>query len=105
MEAFIKTDVSARLLLTVSHSGIDINDERVLFIGNVHHAVLLELYRNAKAVFLCSDYESYSYPLYEAISLKKDIIAKDSEYAKNVSDSIRLFDTWEDFIQIVNNIK
>lgn len=105
IKAFLNTNSHTRLLLTLEYEDVNIVDKRIVCIGKVHPEALKELYKNAEAILLCSEYESYSYPLYEASALEKLIIVKRADYAMCLKNTVRFFDTWEELIQIINKFK
>lgn len=100
----IKTDFM--LVLTVDKSELCVEEigSNIKCIGSIDAFVMRELYVNAEAVLLCSEYESYSYPLYEALALNKRIIAKQADYLTIECENLKKFNSWSEFKIILKEL-
>jgi glycosyltransferase involved in cell wall biosynthesis len=106
IRTFLSVETNLLLVLTADVSGIDLENigSNVKCIGSVDSFVMDQLYINAEAILLCSDYESYSYPLYEALAHKKPIIAKQAEYLNMESENLQKFHSWNDLKLILEDL-
>lgn len=107
LSCFTKLSERFRLYITLDQEDyVQFKDNtNIVFLGQLNEVLLPLLYENASAVILASDYESYSYPLYEAMDFNKIIIAKDSDYLIRDYEKLLIF-TDEDDLQLnITNVE
>jgi len=106
IRTFSSIETSLLLLLTIDSQEIELKKfaSNIRCIGSVDPFVMGQLYKNAEAVLLCSDYESYSYPLYESQTYNKLIIAKEADYLTAESENIKKFENWDELKIIIEDL-